>query len=82
MSIYIGLMYIYLQRMQNSLDSAFRKTRSQSGTLHHFGRVCMKRTANLGHPKVKQSGILKARYVCYSSDEDESHQAFQLNPTQ
>ena len=42
----------------------------------------MKRTSNPGHPKGKQAGIPKARYVCYSSDEDESHQAFQLNPTQ
>ena len=42
----------------------------------------MKRTANPGHPKGKQAGIPKARYVCYSSDEDESHQVFQLNPNQ
>ena len=42
----------------------------------------MKRTTNPGHPKGKQAGIPKAQYVCYSSDEDESHQAFQLNPTQ
>ena len=51
-------------------------------TLPHFGRVCMKRTTNPGHPKGKQAGILKARYACYSSDEDESHQSFQINPTQ
>ena len=60
---------------------AFRKTCSQCGTLHHFGRVCMKRTTNPGYPKGKQAGTPKARYVCYSSDEDESHQAFHLNPT-
>ena len=42
----------------------------------------MKRATNPGHPKGKQAGIPKARYVCYSSDEDESHQVFQLNPTQ
>ena len=42
----------------------------------------MKRTANPGHPKGKQAGIPKARYVCYSSDEDETHQVFQLNPNQ
>ena len=42
----------------------------------------MERTRNQGHPKGKQAEIPKARYVCYSSDEDESHQAFQLNPTQ
>ena len=42
----------------------------------------MKRTANPGHPKGKQAGIPKARYVCYSSDDDESYQAFQLNPIQ
>ena len=42
----------------------------------------MKRITNPGHPKGKQAGISKARYVCYSSDEDESHQAFQLNPAQ
>ena len=42
----------------------------------------MKRTTNPGHPKGKQSGISKAWYVCYSSDEDECHQPFQLNPTQ
>ena len=28
---------------------AFLKTCSQCGTLHHFGRVCMKRTTNPGH---------------------------------
>ena len=55
---------------------AFRKTCSQCGTLHHFGRVCMKRTTNPAHPKGKQAEIPKARYLCYSSDEDESHQAF------
>ena len=61
---------------------AFRKTCSQCGILHHFGRVCMKRTTNPAHPKGNQAEIPKARYVCYSSGEDESHQAFQLNPTQ
>ena len=61
---------------------AFHKTCFQCGTLHHFGCVCMKRTTNPGHPKGKQAGIPKVRYVRYSSDEDESHQAFQLDPTQ
>ena len=42
----------------------------------------MKRTTNPGHPKGKQAGIPKVWYVRYSSDEDESYQAFQLNPTQ
>ena len=45
---------------------AFRKTCSQCGILHHFGRVCMKRTTNPGHPKGKQAEISKVRYVCYS----------------
>ena len=45
---------------------AFRKTCSQCRTLHHFGRVCMKRTTNPGHPKGKQAEISKVRYVCYS----------------
>lgn len=30
--------------------SALRKTCSQCGILHHFGRVCMKRTSNLLKP--------------------------------
>ena len=42
----------------------------------------MKRATNPGHPNGKQAGIPKARYVCYSLDEDESHEAFQLNLNQ
>ena len=61
---------------------AFPKTCSQCGTLHHFGRVCMKKTPNPGRPNGKQAGLPKARYLCYSSDDDASQQAFQLNPNQ
>jgi len=42
----------------------------------------MKRTINPGHPNGKQAGLPKAWYACYSSDEDESHEAFQLNLSQ
>ena len=61
---------------------AFRKTCSQCGILHHFGRVCMKKKPNPGHLNSKQAEIPKARYVCNSSDEDECHEAFHLNPNQ
>ena len=49
---------------------------------HHFGRVCKKRTPNPGRPNGKQAGLPKAWYVCHSLDDDESQQAFQLNPNQ
>ncbi|XP_073239887.1 uncharacterized protein [Porites lutea] len=42
----------------------------------------MKRTSNPGHPNAKQAEIPKARKVCNSSDEDECHEAFHLNPNQ
>jgi len=42
----------------------------------------MKRTTNPGHPNGKQAGIPKARYVSYSSDEDESQEVFQLDLNQ
>ena len=43
----------------------------------------MKRSPNPGRPNDKQAaGLPKAPYVCYSSDDDESHEAFQLNPNQ
>ena len=60
----------------------FRKTCSQCGILHHFGRVCMKKTSNPGHLNSKQAEISKARYVCNSWEEDECHEAFHLNPNQ
>ena len=42
----------------------------------------MKKTPNPGHLNSKQAEIPKARYVCNSSDEDECHEAFHLNPNQ
>ena len=42
----------------------------------------MKKTSNPDHPNSKQAEIPKARYVCNSSDEDECHEAFHLNPDQ
>jgi len=44
--------------------------------------VCTKRTTNPGHPNGTEAGVPKAWYVCYSSDEDESNEAFQLNLNQ
>ena len=42
----------------------------------------MKRTSNPGRPISKQPEIPKAWYVCNSSDENECHEAFHLNPKQ
>ena len=42
----------------------------------------MKRTSKPGHPNGKQAEITKSRYVCNFSDEDECHEAFNLNPIQ
>ncbi|PFX31489.1 Counting factor associated protein D [Stylophora pistillata] len=61
---------------------AFRKTCSQCGILHYFGRMCMKKTKTPGHPNGAQASTPKARYVCNSSDEDDCHEAFHLNPNQ
>ena len=44
--------------------------------------MCIKRTPNPDRPNGKQAGLPKTRYVCYSSDDDESHEAFQLNSNQ
>ena len=42
----------------------------------------MKRTSNPGHPNATQAEIPKAWKVFNSSDEDECHKAFHLNPNQ
>ena len=42
----------------------------------------MKRSSNPGHPNAKQAEIPKAWKVFNSSDQDDCHEAFHLNPNQ